>query len=589
MSTVPSAEGPADKRFSGHAASSNQTTPSELGFRYPAGVSRYLKYPNVAAWELLSDASERVPNRPAANFLGHEFTYREVDDAATRLASWLQSQGVLAGKRVGVLLPNCPEYLIALSAIWRAGGVAVAISPLSVAADVKRLLDLTDCRTVISLDLLSSLVQREDVDQRVLVSLRPYLPSVKKALYWAARLKKTGHARFNHDKDTWFWNAVEDSDGSLTPVEVLPAKDPAYILSTGGTTGNPKAVTLSHRNIVANAFQQSNWIGSSGVSAGIGQETMLAVLPFFHSYGMSTMLATGAAIGAKLIMQPRFHTDKVLSAIERHRPTIFHAVPAMIAALNQRLRRRSANLSSLKWVISGGASLPADVAFEFASHSGALVVEGYGLSEASPVTHVGPLDGSNITGTIGLPLPDTFCRIVDMDNPGRDLDRGEIGELLVRGPQVMLGYWQNSRATEAAIQDGWLRTGDLARQTDEGFYEIVDRKKDLIITSGFNVYPADVEQVLRECSDIQDVAIVGVPHPSKGEIVKAFVVLNKGVRWNQSRLERFSTARLAKHRRPKVWEHVKDDLPRNFLGKVIRRELRDNNGDSGCTVSTDAK
>lgn len=216
--------------------------------------------------------------------------------------------------------------------------------------------------------------------------------------------------------------------------------------------------------------------------------------------------------------------------------------------------------------------MPQDIAEEFAAHSGALVVEGYGLSEASPVTHVGPLDGSNVTGTIGLPLPDTQCRIVDVESGQRDVPDGEVGELIVRGPQVMLGYWKNPAATAETIRDGWLFTGDLASRS-RGVYRIVDRKKDLIITSGFNVYPADVEQVLRQCEVVADVAVVGVPDAMRGENVKAFVVLKPGCSWDQRILQKFCHEKLAAHRRPRLWEHVQE-LPRNFLGKVVRRQLR---------------
>lgn len=543
---------------------------------YPVGVPRHLDYPNIPASGLLSHARKHIPNQTAVHFLGHEFSYQEMDDAADRLAHWLQNRGVNGGRRVGVLLPNCPEYLIALNAIWRAGGVAVAISPLSVATDVERLLTLTGCRTVITLDLFDGLLATfQRLENKLCVSLRPYLPVWKRALYTAALYRRTGTVRFARSAgECWIWDAIEGSSGNYVPAEIMPNLDPAYILSTGGTTGNPKAVTLSHRNIVCNAWQQMHWIGSSGSLSSMGQETMLAVLPFFHCYGMSTMLTTGCALGAKLIMLPRFEVTKTLRTIERHRPTVFHAVPAMLAALNKRLRRQRADLSSIKWVISGGASLPLDTAREFSSHSGALVVEGYGLSEASPVTHVGPLDGSNQLGTIGLPLPDTDCRIIDLE-AGREIQGSrDVGELLIRGPQVMLGYWRNAEATQEVLRDGWLHTGDLARRNEAGFYEIVDRKKDLIITSGFNVYPADVEQTLLECPGIADVAVIGVPDAERGEVVKAFVLLKKGSPWNLGRLEEFSRRRLAKHRRPRIWEQVTGELPRNFLGKIVRRALR---------------
>jgi long-chain acyl-CoA synthetase len=540
------------------------------GHGYPAGVPRTVDIPAMAAWGLLARATESVPERLAVEFLNHRWSYRQVDEASTRLAGWLREQAIDVGDRVGVLLPNSAEYLIALNGIWKAGGVAVAISPLSVPNDVEALLKLTDCRTVICLDVLYPLLKQcEALDHVLMTSLYQYLPAWTRIGYLATRWHRTGRLLYGTDASHhWFWEAIHQGSPEFTAENCHPLF-PAYILSTGGTTGDPKAVTLSHRNIVANAWQQMHWAGAT-----MGQETLFAVLPFFHSYGMSTMLAGGPALGASLIMQPRFHPLRALKGIESHRPTVFHAVPAMLAAMNEVLRKQSVDLSSLKWVISGGAALPASIAEEFARYSGAIVVEGYGLSEASPVTHVGPLDGTNIQGTIGLHLPNTECRIVDQSDGKTELADEQVGELIVRGPQVMLGYWNNPTATASAIRDGWLYTGDLAVRHGNGFYRIVDRKKDLIITAGFNVYPGDVEEILRQHPDIRDVAVVGVPDAERGETVKAFIVLRPGVTWQLSRLQAFARERLAAHRRPRLWENV-SELPRNFLGKVLRRELRE--------------
>lgn len=557
-------------------AEMNRAQPSGAD-NYPAGVPRQLVYPTYPAFGLLEQAAAIVPNRVATEMSGVTMTYAEVQATAVRLASCLQQSGLESGDRVAVLLPNMPEYMIALNGIWRAGGVAVALSPLSVAEEVAALLKSTDCRRVICLDLMHPLLSdAADVEQVLLVSLRDYLPLWKKIAYSAALWHRTGHLSLPTTLgQSWMWEAINAVDGKVIPAEMLPSSTPAYILSTGGTTGSPKAVTLSHRNVVANAWQTSRWAGGT-----MGEEVMLAVLPFFHSYGMSTMLAGGAALGATLIMQPRFEIRGVLRAIEQHRPTVFHAVPAMLNALNHRLRSKPADLSSLKWVISGGAPLSPAVAEEFAGYSDALVVQGYGLSEASPVTHVGPLDGSNLPGTVGLPLPDTDCRIVDTETGTRDLPSGEVGELLIRGPQVMLGYWNNPTATAAAIRDGWLHTGDLATVGEAGFYRIVDRKKDLIITSGFNVYPADVEESLRGCDCVKDVAVIGVPDEERGEVVKAFIVLKPDHKWDIDKLTSYCKLHVAAHRRPRLWEQVTGDLPRNFLGKVIRRELRDSHAQS---------
>ncbi len=285
-------------------------------------------------------------------------------------------------------------------------------------------------------------------------------------------------------------------------------------------------------------------------------------------------------MGATLILHHRFNVAQVIRLIKQHRPTVFHAVPAMLVALNERLRSYPADMRSIRWVISGGAPLPASVGSEFAAHSGALVVEGFGLSEASPVTHVGDLFGEPKYGTIGLPLPETRCRIVDIHDGIRDVIPGTVGELIIKGPQVMLGYWNDEVGTAQAVRGGWLYTGDLATLEPDGCYRIVGRKKDLIITSGFNVYPSEVESALREHPDVLDAAIVGQPDSQRGEIVKAFVVLRAGAVWDEASLHKHCLLNLSKYKCPRVFEQYVGDLPRNFLGKVIHRELRDRDSTS---------
>jgi long-chain acyl-CoA synthetase len=602
---------------------------------YPVGVPRTLDYPDIPAWGLLDRAASLMPGRLACHYNDVEWTWEELNLDAIRTAAALRRLGVKPGDRVGILLPNIPEYLIALNGIWRAEGIAVALSPMAVPDEVDRMLEATNCKVVVSLDMLAQLISGPHrPDKTLFVSLRPRLPLFEQLGYLLIRKRRTGHWWMSANEHVgWFWDelmadessgsgddAPSSSDtalempssddpprrirfGSSSPADAArlrgqlernwrftptgendPPSDwattPAYILPTGGTTGEPKAVTLSHRNMVVNAWQQYFWAGGD-----VGKETLLSVLPFFHSYGLSTNVLGGAAMIGTLIMDHRFSPRKVIRLIERHRPTVFHAVPAMLVALNDLLRKRPADLTSLKWVICGGAPLPESVGREFAEHTGALVVEGYGLSEASPVTHVGPLNSAARFGSIGLPLPDTECRIVDKDTGTSDVPVGEIGELLVRGPQVMLGYWhevgrdenKNGSASggHPVVDDGWLHTGDLARIAPDGLYQIVERKKDLIITSGFNVYPQEVEQVLKNHPTVQDAAVVGLPDERKGEIVKAFVVLNSGATWDEAALSEYCTEHLSSHKRPKAFEHCKDDLPRSFLGKVIRRKLRE--------------
>ncbi|MCG8653707.1 MAG: AMP-binding protein, partial [Pirellulales bacterium] len=522
--------------------------------------------------------AQKLPERTAIQYGDLSWTYEQLDCDARRCAAMLQRLGIRPGDRVGILLPNVPEYIISANGIWRAGAIAMAISPLMVKEEVSELLRATGCKHVICLDMLSHLLAADKESDcaehhettSLLVSIRQHLPAIQQLGYLWARHSRTGHWTLpTTDRCRWFWQEIHQTSEQWRPITINPARDPAYIIPTGGTTGTPKAVTLSHQSMVANAWQQYAWAGGS-----FGKESMLAVLPFFHSYGMSATVMAGAAMAAKLVLHHRFNTRQAIRLLRQHRPSVFHAVPAMLVAMNQRLRTHKVDLSGLRWVISGGAPLEESVGREFAEHTGALVVEGYGLSEASPVTHVGHLFRGPSYGTIGLPLPGTECRLADISDPTMDVVEGEVGELAVRGPQLMLGYWDDPAATRQAIDDGWLYTGDLAIRHSDGNYRIVGRKKDLIITSGFNVYPSEVEAVLRQAEGVLDAAVVGQPDDQRGEVVKAFVVMKNGQGWDESLLREHCARSLSKYKRPRIFQHCQGDLPRNFLGKVIRRHLR---------------
>ncbi len=539
----------------------------------PRGLDHYR---GVPVFGVLQHAAEQVPARDAIRYGDQSWTYRQLNADAIGCAAMLQRLGVKPGDRIGILLPNVPEFIIAANGIWRAGGVAVAISPLMVEEEVQQLLDHTDCRYVVCLDLLSHLLESDNcrLKKTLLVSIREHLPAHRQLGYFWIRHRRTGHwAMPSNDRCGWFWGEMYKTQSRWQPISIKPVTDPAYILPTGGTTGTPKAVTLSHQNMLANAWQQYMWTRQT-----FGREIMLGVLPFFHSYGVSATVLGGAMMGATLVLHHRFNTPQVLRLIEKERPTVFHAVPAMLVAMNARLRTKPIDMSGMRWVISGGSSLEESVGREFADHSGALVVEGFGLSEASPVTHVGDLFAEQRFGVIGLPLPETECRVVDTTTGMQILTHGEIGELAVRGPQVMLGYWKDPAATRVAIREGWLYTGDLAIRHPDGYYSIVGRKKDLIITSGYNVYPSEVEAALRESEDVEDAAVVAHPDQRRGEVVKAFIVLKSGKTWNEDRLREHCAQHLAKYKRPRIFEQCRGDLPRNFLGKVIRRQLRETNG-----------
>lgn len=540
---------------------------------YPICTPAHLEYPSEPVWWLLEHSASRFPHRIAVRYFEETITYEGLYERARRAAFLFQSLGVHPGDRVGLLLPNLPEYLIAAYGVWMAGGIVVSLSPLSVAVEIDDMLHATDCKLVVALDLLAPLAtQGEHRPNRVLTcSIAPRLPAVKRLLYRAACLKRRGIHISSQVPTGDFLTELSQVEPIAEPVRSASGQ-PAYILPTGGTTGHPKAVTLSHVNLLANALQLKAWCGNR-----TGRDTFLAVIPFFHSYGLSTCATGGVAMAATLLLHHRFQPETVLDLIQSGRPSVFPAVPAMLHVLNQRLREHQGkwNVKSLLWVISGGAALMPETATEFSSYTLARVVEGFGLSECSPVTHAGPLDGNARLGTIGLPLPDTDALIVDAETGADVLEPGEVGELIVRGPQVMLGYWNNPEATTQVLRDGWLLTGDLATRDDDGFFKIVDRKKDLIISSGFNVYPADVEFVVKQFPDVKDAAVVGVPDPQRGEIVKAIVVVKSKSHFHRHALEKYLKENLAHHKVPKILELIEGDLPRNFLGKVLRRKLRE--------------
>jgi long-chain acyl-CoA synthetase len=350
--------------------------------------------------------------------------------------------------------------------------------------------------------------------------------------------------------------------------EVDPAGDLALLQYTGGTTGSSKGVMLSHRNLRANTEQVRAWFPD----ADPGREVMMAVLPFFHAYGLTVCLLLGVRLGAALVLLPRFDLDQVMAAVDRHRPTLFPGVPTMYVAINNEVAKGGHDLSSIKACLSGAAPLPLEVAERFERYSGGRLVEGYGLSECSPVALANPIYGKRKAGTIGMPLPDTLARVVDAADPDSLPPAGEPGELAIKGPQVMRGYWNRPEESAQVLRDGWLLTGDLALMDDEGYFQIVDRKKDLIIAGGFNVYPREVEEVLYEHPKVEEVSVVGVPDSYLGEVVKAFVVLRPGEEATTEEIRSFAKERLAAYKVPRVVE-FRDELPKTLIGKVLRRAL----------------
>jgi long-chain acyl-CoA synthetase len=542
---------------------------------YPCDMPSQVPYPRAPLSVLLERAARQFPERPACTLYGRETTYAEVDDRARRLATSLAHLGAGPGRYVGLLLPNVPEYLIALQATWLTGATALQLSPLMVAEELHHWLEATGCHLAITLDLLAPnllpSLTHGPLEHLVITSLAERLALWKGWLYRIERLRRSGMFRLrNNDKHHRF-DSLLSAEPQKEAVEVDPTQSVAVLAPTGGTTASPKAVELTHRNLVANAMQLRHWAGGED-----GSEGLLGVLPFFHSYGLCVSVLTCWAKGDTVHLYPRFESKAVLQVIEQQRPAIVPAVPAMLNALNQLLRKRPLDLSFIRAVISGASALDPGVRAEFLSFGPKQLLEGYGLTEASPVTHVNPLDGVSRPGTIGLPLPDTEARVVDPVAGLEELPAGAVGELVVRGPQVMKGYFNNPLATESVLRDGWLYTGDMARYDADGYFSIVDRKKDIIKTSGFLVFPAEVEEVLLHFGGVAEAAVVGVPDLDKGEVVKALVVPVAGVKIDTAALEEHCKLHLGKHKRPRQVEIV-SELPKNFLGKVLRRRLREGN------------
>jgi long-chain acyl-CoA synthetase len=527
---------------------------------------------------LLDQAARRFPDRPACSLYGKVTTFAHLNAQARQLAKALTNMGAAKGRFVGLLLPNIPEYLVALQATWLTGATALQLSPLMVADEVGHWLKATGCHIVITLDLLApavvGAVDNGPLEHVVLASLARRMAMWRSMLYRVERLRRNGYLFLPHDAHWHRFDQVVQGEALERGPDVQPAEDVAVLAPTGGTTASPKAVMLTHRNLAANTMQLRYWCDGND-----GEEGILGVLPFFHSYGLTVSMLVSWAKASTLYLYPRFETKAVLNLLHTAKPELVPAVPAMLNALNNQMRKGKHDLSFIRWVISGASALPADVRKEFMSHGVKELVEGYGLTEASPVTHANPPGAANRPGTIGVTLPDTEARLVDPDT-GAPVD-GNGGELAVRGPQVMKGYYNNPEATAAVLRDGWLYTGDVVTRDADGYYTIVDRKRDIIKTSGFLVYPAEVEELLRAYPGVAEAAVIGVPDPEKGELVKALIVPRSDVAVDVPKLEDHLRTHLSKHKRPRVIEVVRE-LPKNFLGKVLRRKLRE----SVTTAST---
>ncbi|WP_324716153.1 long-chain fatty acid--CoA ligase [Carboxydochorda subterranea] len=552
---------------------------------YPPEIPSHLEYPeiNLAAW--VQQSARRHPDRAATLYFGARLSYARLFEQVRRLAGGLRALGVRPGDRVAIILPNLPQTVIAYYAVLWLGGVVVMTNPLYTPRELRHQLADAEARVVVAFDQILPRVLEvaSEVGLRhvVVTSAADYLPPPLRLLYPLKQAAQRRHQRRPHPAQhpvapsrppglqVHAFTRLVRSQPLDGPHPVDAREDLALLQYTGGTTGTSKGVMLTHFNLAANCTQIQAWLYKLEGRP----TTVLAALPFFHVYGLTTVLNFSVMTGSTMILTPRFSAAEVVRLIERHRPRLFPGVPTMYVAITQLPDIARRDLSSVEACISGAAPLPVAVQESFERLTGGRLVEGYGLTEASPVTHANPIWGARRTGSIGLPWPDTDARIVDPAT-GEPLPPGSVGELAVRGPQVMKGYWQRPEETAAVLRDGWLLTGDLAQMDDDGYFRIVDRKKDLIIAGGFNIYPREVEEVLYEHPAVREAAVVGVTDPYRGETVKAYVVLKEGHAVTAAELEAFCRERLAAYKVPRLFD-FRDELPKTLVGKVLRRALRE--------------
>ncbi len=543
---------------------------------YDEGVPQTLDYPDVPLHWFLEESARKYPDSIATVFPGKfgdtKLSYSELDKLANSLANALVDMGVKKGDRVGLYMPNCPQFVIAYAAILKAGGVVMAISPLYSAREVQHQLEDSEAGTVIVLSLFYPMVKQVQFEtkvKKVIVSnIKEHLAGIDKLLFGLLRERKEGHRVELAGGDLWFEDLLAKYPSRSPNVDVSP-DDMALFQYTGGTTGVPKAAVILHRNLVANALQASAFLPD----VKIPEEIHLAAIPFFHVFGMVAVMAWSMSIAAAMVLvtNPR-DMETLLKAINKYRPTLFMGVPTMYRAINHHPNIDKYDVKSIRACISGSAPLPMAVKQTFEELTGGKLVEGYGLTEAPTATHCNPIYGVNVEGSIGLPLPDVETKIVDLETGAKELPVGEVGELVIRSPNVMKEYWNMPEETAIALREGWLYTGDIALMDKKGYFYIVDRKKDMIIASGLNIYPSEVEDVLYEHPQIMEAVVAGIPDPKRGETVKAWVVLEPGATATADEIRDFCRDKLAKYKIPYYIE-FRDSLPKTMVGKVLRRSL----------------
>lgn len=543
---------------------------------YPDTIPKSLEYDRKPVQQYLTDAARNYPNKTAIHFMGKELTYRELYESSLKMANYLRSLEIKKGDRVAIMLPNSPQAVISYYGALYAGAIVVQTNPLYTERELEYQMKDSGAKAIIGLDLLypriTKILGNTDLEHVIVTAVKDYLPFPKNVIYPFIQKRDTGIVvKVKHEGNQHLFKRImSDSSPDEVPVEFDFDNDLALLQYTGGTTGNPKGVMLTHKNLIANATACDAWLYKMKK----GEEKILGLIPLFHVYGMTTVLILGVMQGYEMILLPKFDPETTLKTIHKQKPTLFPGAPTIYIGLLNHPDIKKYDLSSIESCISGSAPLPVEVQEKFEEVTGGKLVEGYGLTETSPVTHANFLwDQERVKGSIGVPWPDTDAKIVSMEN-GEALPAGEVGEIAVKGPQVMQGYWNMPDETENILRDGWLLTGDLGYMDEKGYFYVVDRKKDMIIAGGFNIYPREIEEVLYEHPSVQEVIAAGVPDAYRGETVKAYIVLKEGESVTEKELDDFARKHLAAYKVPRIYE-FRDELPKTAVGKILRRNLVD--------------
>lgn len=540
---------------------------------YEPHVPAALELPSTLLSDRLVENSRSFPKRAATIFFGTRLTYRALNEAVDRFAAGLQQLGVVKGDRVALHMPNCPQYAIAYYGALRAGAIAVPCNPLYVARELQHQLIDSGAKVAVVLssfyNTLQSVRASTPLEHVIVANIKDYFPLHLKAAFTLLRERKEGHQvdLRGAPRTLRFTELLARAPRQPQPVRIA-LEDSACLLYTGGTTGTPKGAELTQRNLLVNALQCHVWFKTN-----IGNEVITCALPFSHGYGMTTCLNYGVFAASTLLLIPNPRELKyVLETTHKYRATFLPGVPTLFLALSNYEDVARYDLSSVRACISGGATLSRQIKERFEALTGGKVVEGYGLSEASPVTHANPVHGGGVVGAIGLPWPEVDCKIVSTEDGTTELGPGERGELWIRGPQVMKGYWKQPDETDTVLCDGWLRTGDIASMDEQGYFVLHARKKDLIIAGGYKIYPGEIEETLFQHPHVYEAAAVGVPHPYRGETVKVFIVPKEGAALSEQEIIGWCKERLAKYKVPTAVE-FRPELPKSAVGKVLRRKL----------------